>query len=336
MAKHLAAVGEEEAVKRILGILRAHWECPTLGPGDDASCAGPGWDRLVVKIDGYRVSSSMLPWNSLRDVGWKAVTATASDLAAKAARPLVFLASTGLSPERGLEELVELVEGLQGSAIAHGAWLGGGDTNAARSRGCEWIDVAGLGFAARKPLPITCSSGNRLLVYTTRGRIGLTGIAYHIAFHGDPEEINEWPRVLAETSRPIARTRFPLLVERLPEHCVRCASDVSDGLAYTLYRLAEESSMRITVEELPVEREAEEYAGTRRVSLESLVFYAGEEYEVVFAVEPSCRGLVEGEAARIGLPIGFLGVAEKNGDPLVVYRGSRVEKKRWDQFRGWA
>ncbi len=327
----LEGLGEEEAVKKALEILAGEWKCRALPPGDDATCAGEGYEDIVVKIDGYSVEAARLPWNSFEDVGWKAVTGTASDLAAKAAKPLVFLLSLGLRSSRRVEDYLALVRGASLSARAHGAWLGGGDTNSSPGERGEWIDVAGVGVAL-KPLPLKCGLRGEVDVYTTTGRIGLTGAAYRLI--GKPyaeDALEQWPRIREETSRPVARIGFASLVETLGD-CILCSSDVSDGLSYTLYRLAEGAGASIRLDRLAVEEEAREYARVYGARLEELALYGGEEYEVVFFALKECP--VREEAEYHGLAVEKIGVA-RPGDPLVVYRGRVVERKRWDQFRGF-
>ncbi|MET1101437.1 MAG: thiamine-phosphate kinase [Pyrodictiaceae archaeon] len=328
LGESLASAGETKVVERILKLISRSWKCNSLEPGDDAVCVDTEHPDLLVKIDGYSVSSSLLPWMSLYDLGWKSITAATSDLVAKGGKPLVYLISIGLSPNRSIREVEELVEGAADAALAYGGWLGGGDTNGA-AEGHEWIDVASVARAKRV---IGRNCGREFIVYVTKGRIGLTGVALKALETGEQTLLEEcYPRVIAETKRPYARIAFANLVEKL-EGCITCSSDVSDGLAYTLYQLSLYSRSSITIEQLPIEEEAIDYAKSKGLDPVDLALYGGEEYEIVFGVKPECEeklldvaNHVELEIARVGKGVG--------GEPRIVFRGRVIAPYRWDQFR---
>jgi len=327
----LGELGERAVLRRVEGLLAPQWRCRGLGPGDDAVCAGEGLEDLVVKIDGGSIGSSLAPWMSYADLGWQWVTATASDLVAKAAKPLIFLLSVGLDP--GLEEdsLYQLVGGAIESAERHGAWLGGGDTNS--SRGDGWVDVAGLGRVVRLPAP-----GRRAqpgdLVYVTLGRLGLSGLVLHSLATGDWESARQvFPEAFKEFTRPVARLGFLGLYRELGSDCVTAALDISDGLAETLYQLSEKSSRVIELRELPLVEEAVEYAKNQGIDYDALLLYGGQEYEVVFTARPGCAHEVEGTARRNGVSVAQLGYVTEKPGTKVLMRGKVVRRAGWDNLK---
>ncbi len=326
----LRDIGEKQILKKLERLLASQWLCNSLEPGDDAVCAGRGHSDLLVKIDGGSIASSLAPWMSYADLGWQWIVATASDLVAKAARPLVFLVSLGLSPEEPEEHLYELVEGAIEAARRHGAWLGGGDTNS--SHGLGWVDVAGLGKAVRLPIP-----GRRARpgdhIYVTMGRLGLSGVVLHSLLHGNWAEAKaSFPEAFAEFTRPLARLKFPELYNVLGHECITASLDISDGLAEALYQLSERTRYEIVVDKLPEVSIAFDYARLYGSDYAELLLYGGQEYEVVFTARPECTNSVEEDAKRYGLKVIRLGyVAGRKG--VHVRLGNRtIERKGWDNF----
>ncbi len=321
----LAELGEKGAIRLVLDIIRSNWPCKSLEPGDDAYCV-PGREEIVFNIDGYSLEKSLLPWMSLKDLGWKAAVASMSDLVAKAARPLALAVSVGLRGTRSVGDLVEIVSGVFEAARAHGAFLLGGDTNGAGAT--EWIDVVSIGVVERGPLGFKPQIGN--LVYTTVGRYGLTGIAFSLLL-----KRVEPPREAVEaTRRPRLPLGFIFLAERVGPDCISSGRDVSDGLAYTLYEAALKANATLVLENLPITPHVAELAKQYGVDAFDAVLYGGEEYEIVFTVKPSCRSLVEEVAEELKLPVMRIGRLLE-GAPSVVYRGRRIVIKYWDQYGGF-
>lgn len=322
-------IGEHRAVEMLLERVlagRPGWE--VLPPGDDASCVRIGSICLVLKVDGARLHSLRTPWMSMYDVGWQAVAATASDLAAKAARPLAFLASVGLPATTPYSELEELVRGAADAAEAHGGKLLGGDTNA----GEGWVDVAGIGIAAGRPPPLNgAKPGDR--VYITAGRVGVAGMVLDSMYRGVWRSyIKRYPNLYHEFSRPRARVEFAELNEKLPG-CITASTDSSDGLAYSLWRLARSSKHTIRLDRLPqVPAEVEEYAKEQGVALETLVLYGGQEYEIIFTARSSCTAELEKEASSLGLTVEPIGEVLP-GEPKVVLNNKQLAEKGWDNFK---
>jgi thiamine-monophosphate kinase len=60
--------------------------------------------------------------------------------------------------------------------------------------------------------------------------------------------------------------------------------DSSDGLAISLHEIARNSGVCIKITNLPIESNIEEFAKHNKISLYELVFYGGEEYEIVTTI----------------------------------------------------
>ncbi|MET1128349.1 MAG: thiamine-phosphate kinase [Thermoproteota archaeon] len=328
----LRDVGEHRVVRKLLEkVLSRSWRCRKLQPGDDAACAGPSLSKVLVKIDGFSLAGVKAPWMTWYDVGWQAVAAAASDIVAKGGRPLAFLISVGLSGDEDEEVLLELVQGASDSALRHGAWLAGGDTNSCPQQGCGWIDAAGVGVA-EKPVGRSPKPGD--LVYTTLGRHGVGGAVLRALETGLWRTYFElFPSLFSEFARPLARLAFADVVGAVAEGCITGSADSSDGLAYTLKLVAEAAGASVFLEKLPrASSDAEKLAERLGASIEELVLYGGQEYEVIFTVRPSCAEEVESAARRAGLSVERIGVI-RHGPPNILLNGKVVEGRGWDNFK---
>lgn len=315
----LSEVGEDGFVDAVSRLLAGGWRCGSLGPGDDAACCGDGLGDVLLKIDGYSLASSRLPWMSMYDVGWKAAVAAMSDVNAKACRPVCLAISLGLPGSTELGEAVSIVRGARDAAVDHGAWLCGGDVNEA---GEAWIDVAVVGKCTVKPLAVS-GAGPGDEVYVTTLNLGYTGAALQAFYKG------WWRRAPAWLLERAARPRLPSLFPRLAESlgCLTAATDVSDGLAYSLWRLSRSSGHRLVVEELPEPRGLP--GGVDPVEA---VLYGGEEYDVVFTARRGC-GVLE-EARRLGLPVQRIGVIVDAPPGVYWSSGRRIDSRGWRHFSG--
>ena len=246
-----------------------------LPPGDDAADT-LFHGRLILSSDMLLQSTDIPPGMSFRDIGYKAVTAATSDIAAKGARPLAYLISMALPPEASEEEFEELWSGFEEAAELYGGTIAGGDTN----RGGEVIvDVACIA-CAENPLSRAGARPGDLLAVT--GKFGAQAAGLHALLNGVKGGVSS--KVIKRFLRPMARVREG---RALAESGAATASmDSSDGLSETLYSIAEASGVGFLVEDPPVDELAKVYAEENSLNLFDLVFHGGEEYELVVTVKP--------------------------------------------------
>ncbi len=294
--------------------------------GDDSYAFRHGDKYFLLKIDGFSIKSSKPPWASLKDIGWKAVTAAASDIFVKGGNPLYLLLSIGVSVP---EDALSLVEGIFEAAKYYSVYIAGGDTN--KSETDAWIDIAILGKAPRVLSRSTARPGDYVV---TTGYYGATGAAYWALYQGvDPEIIASYECMYKATTRPTALNRFPELLDRVGD-CITSSMDVSDGLATTLAQVAEASFTNISLEKLPpIYSCAREFLSKYPVVDEfNAIMYGGEEFEAVFTVKPECLDTVIKECHRVlGKECHVIGKCQK-GSGKILYKGRELRKQGWDHF----
>ncbi|MEA2931520.1 MAG: thiamine-monophosphate kinase [Actinomycetota bacterium] len=268
--------------------------------GDDVALVpGPSGSLLLASdavVAGVHADLSLV---GLDDLGWKALVANVSDVAAVGGRPLAAVVS--VAGPLGDVDVDLLYDGLLAASAAYGCPVVGGDMTSAPTL---VVSVAIAGDAGPpSPAPVLRSGarpGDRLFVTGPLGS-SAAGLMVLRAGAGDGEAPGGGLEdlVLAHR-RPRAR-----LAEGAAARAAGATAmiDVSDGLASDLRHLAAASGVGVVVEKVPVA------VGVSRVSDEPelLALGGGEDYELVFAAPDRDRVATVFVELGLGLPleIGF-------------------------------
>ena len=293
----------------IIRFLIDRWGAAAIGIGDDASLVrAPRGDTLLASVDANVENVHFRrEWLTPEEIGYRAVTAALSDLAAMAARPIGMLLSLTV-PESWMKDLGRVADGIGEAATDFQSPILGGNMASALELSIT-TTVLGSAFA---PL---MRSGARAgdLVYVT-GRFGGPGAALARL------ERNESPGdARTRLARPVARLNE---ARWLADAGARSAIDVSDGLIADLRHVAAASTVRIEIEAsaIPLFPSA---------SLADAL-QGGDEYEL--AVTSPLPLDCEAFARRFGIPLTEIGRVD-TGPPTVEVRGARVaDAKGYDHF----
>src|SRR5436190_18927777 len=287
----------------LIRAMRDRWGDLATGIGDDAAVLQPGrGEKLVLSTDatveGVHFRRDWLSW---REIGYRAITAALSDLAAMAAAPAGVLVSLELADaERSIA--LEIADGIGDAVRSAGALILGGNVTRAPHVAIT-TTVVGSAFA-----PLARSGGRPGdLLYVTGALGGPAAALRAWTAGGQPAATAR-----ARFARPVARLRE---ARWLAARGAVAAIDVSDGLAADVGHLAAASDLAVEVhvELVPRVREASEEDAVA----------GGEEYELVVL---SRAPLPEREfAERFGIPLTLIGQAIGNGANVVLARdGNRV------------
>jgi thiamine-monophosphate kinase len=309
--------GEFEVIARIQQRLRgegaggAALRGPAAGEvfsGDDAavvSVGPPG--RLLLAIDlvvqGVHVDLQLA---SLADMGWKAISVNASDIAAMGGRPLHVVAGVAAPPSTDLDAITE---GMAEACGAYGIALVGGDLTGGRD---VVISVAITGTCDdRQPV---LRSGARAgdLIWVT-GPLGASAAGLRLlqrpgGLAGGDEGA---AACVAAYRRPVAR-----IAEGMAAATAGATAmiDVSDGLSRDLDHIARQSGVGVRLESVPV------FDG----ATPSDALGGGEDYELVFTAPADAAVAAVFLAAGLGAPV-RIGTCSDDaeerslaGEPLVL------------------
>ena len=303
-----------------------------LGLTDDCAVLSPppGGDLVLTTdsmIEGVHFRAGDIP-------AYKALAANVSDLAAKGARPLIYLLTLALprAPER--RWLAAFTAELATAQAAFGCHLAGGDTD--RTPGPLTVTIAAIGVVPEGAMVrrSTASAGDLLCV---TGTIGDAMLGLRLAC--EPALAAAWGLDDAGTCHLGERLARPTPRHALAAALRACASaciDVSDGLVKDLRHLCGASGLgaRVELAEVPLSPAARQIVDRGGAGIEHLIS-GGEDYELLMAVPPSRLGALREAAAAAGIGLTAIGALEQGADVVFLDQaGARVEISRggWEHF----
>ncbi len=276
--------GEDAAVRRIAEVFRQEVGAPPPGEvwiGDDAAVLAPPPGRLVFATDAAVAGvHADLAFCGLDDLGWKALTATLSDIGAVGGRPAHAVVDFCVPPGT---DLVLLATGVAEAARAWGCPVVGGDVTTASQ---VVVVAAATGVLEGDAPPVLRSGarpGDRLVV---TGPLGASAAGLRALRAGARGPAS----VIAAHRRPLARLAEGRAARRAGATAMM---DVSDGLGIDLHRLAEASGVGIELDTLPV-------AGG---ATDDDALGGGEDFELIIATPHPARLAEELAAAGLRPPI---------------------------------
>ncbi len=266
------------------------------GIGDDAAVVSAPKGDLLLTIDtlveGVDFEAGKATW---REVGWKAVASSLSDVAAMGGVADYVVISASLSERNDRAMMEGLFRGMEGAAGEFAVEIVGGDISAGSKS--LVVAVASVGHVAegrRAVLREGARVGDAIMV---TGELGGSSLGGHLRF------------------RPRLREAAILMDMCTPTSMI----DVSDGLLLDLSHVLEDSGVGALLyeEAIPISQAAVELSGrTGRSALEHALS-DGEDYELLFTVGGEDAGkLTTGEP--LGVRVSRIG--EVTGEGLKMKR----------------
>jgi thiamine-monophosphate kinase len=310
-----------------------------LGIGDDAAVVaapGPGREWLLA-VDAMAEEIHFLPETMEdADVGFKALAANVSDIAAMGGVPHYALVSVSAPPAWGPDRVRALYDGLYACADRYGIAVVGGDTTAAKRHLVVSVTLVGSVRAGRAIPRSGARPGESVFV---TGPVGLSAGGLHGLLgrrKEGPAAPEPPPRLVRAHRRPLPSLEAARL---LADHgwCT-ALNDISDGLASEAWEIAEASGVRIALRQtaLPLAGELAAYAAACGVSALEWMLYGGEDYVLLGTAPPAAEAAAREAFRAAGLPFFTIGAVEE-GPPGVVLedasgRRRPVRKRGYNHF----
>jgi thiamine-monophosphate kinase len=296
-----------------------------VGIGDDAAVTRTRSGATIVSTTDALVEGVhfRLDWSSAADVGFKSASVNVSDLAAMGAEPRWLLVALCAPPALSTDVVEGIYDGLTEAGALYGTDVIGGDV--VRSEELV-IAVTAIGELDGEPMRRSSAAPGDVVAVT--GPLGRAAAGLNLLLSQDPKKVIPEHAIacIDAQRRPVARVREG---RRLAAAGVRCAMDVSDGLASDARRLAEASGVGIEIdaEKVPVATEAQSVATDRGWDVDRMVLGGGEDLELLV----TASGPLIDELGLI--PIGHVAAGE--GVWLVGTDGTRreLDAQGWDHFR---
>ncbi len=297
MEKTIKDCGEQGVLK----LLQAF--CPSDIIGDDGAVLPvPPEQQLVVTTDmlveGVHFSDRT---TSAEDVGWRAVTANLSDLAAMGALPLGITVGLGLTEDKPLKWLESLYQGMANCLNTYGGVILGGDI-CRSSKITVSITALGWVFPQKIIRRSTAQVGDAILV---TGYHGLSRGGLDLLVHpekGSHLAKNAKNKLINAHQRPKPRLDVIEILQDKDYFLSIAGMDSSDGLADAIIQICRcsEVGAQIQTKLLPLASELAEWVGEEPAL--DWTLYGGEDFELVLCLprENAERLIAElGEEAAI-------------------------------------
>jgi len=307
----------------------ASWQQLITGIGDDAAAWQGDTSTQLATVDslieGVHFSLGIVSWE---DLGWRAMAANLSDIAAMGGLPKYALVSLALPEQTEVDDVTALYQGMIELTQQFEVAIVGGDVSRAP---LVAITITILGN--------TGSQGNQILTRSAAvpgEQIAVTG--YLGAAAAGLEMLTKELQFNSEATACLKRgflRPYPRLAEGrlLAEHGVKTAIDISDGLISDLNHVCEASQVgaRIEVDRVPVEPAVRAGFGDKALEM---ALSGGEDYELLFSGSPEVINNVRKLASCPVTVIGEITADREDGVVLVDSNGSpfHLNKGGWDHF----
>jgi len=299
--------------------------------GDDVSAISLGTQTAVLKTD-MLVGKTDVPMGmSLFAVARKAIVMNVSDLASKGVVPTAVLAAIGLPKALATKEAVtEIAEGLNAGAREYGAYVIGGDTNETSDL---IISISVFGTTLNNPTLRSGAKVGDILAVTGLFGKSAAGLRLLLRDCQAPEEMRK--KLVDAVYNPKARLCEGVA---LCGGYVSASIDSSDGLAWSIHELSQQSGVGFLLDRLPVAVEAEEFAIQNGLDPAELVLYGGEEYELVLTVTPSRWVEAQARVQAVGGCLIPIGKATSTQQVRLDLDGKEVPvvARGWEHFKSQA
>jgi len=327
-AMTLNQIGEFGLLERIRRMVPARSVNIPGGIGDDAAVLRiPPRRQLIVTTDMLVEAVDFDPaYGSFRQIGYKALAANLSDVAAMGGRPFAFLVGLAVPGRTPVRAVDEIYGGMLSLARRHRVALIGGDISASPTGMLIAVTVLGEVEPGRAVLRSGARAGDR--IYVT-GSLGDSRAGLEILTKRKKRKKLKSTAVESDLIRrhffPAPRVVFGRLLGR--RGWATAMIDLSDGLASDLRHLCEAGRVgaRLESDRLPVSASLAAYAGRLGRPAKDYALRGGEDFELLFTVRGKNAAAVEAAAKRMGLPVTPIGaIVSKHRGITVAGMGGRV------------
>ncbi|MEZ5655620.1 MAG: thiamine-phosphate kinase [Sphingobium sp.] len=277
-------MNESEFIARLRG-LATH--PAARGLMDDAAVLDLGGQGLVLTHDMLVEGVHYLPDDPPHSVAWKLIAVNMSDLAAKGAKPLGVMLGFSLTGGDDWDEA--FVQGLDEALTYFNVPLLGGDTVSMPAGAPRALGLTAIGAASIREVPSRTGAKPGDLLFVS-GALGSSGAGLAILRDNPTPEVPEAAALIDAYRRPMP----DMALGQVLAPFVTAMADISDGLLIDARRIAEASCCAASIDIAMVPL-SPDFVALRGNSTQDRLFAAtaGDDYRLLFAVDPSRRAEIE-------------------------------------------
>ncbi|KMJ56694.1 thiamine monophosphate kinase [Bacillus sp. LL01] len=279
---------------------RLFHEQKVVGIGDDAAIISleEGYEKIVcvdtMVEDVHFTRQTMTPF----DIGFKALAANISDVAAMGGYPMYYLVSITIPKSWKPEELKAIYDGMKQIGDQYEMDLIGGDTTSGKMMVLS-VFVIGKVENGKRLLRSNANDGDVVFV---SGTLGDAAGGLDILLHNQSGSMNH-PALIQQHQQPRPQVTLGRILSRFDRVSL---NDVSDGLASELLEIAEASRVDITVnkETIPISTDVKDYNSENAFNW---AMTGGEDFELVGSIPEVDWSSLQEECLLSGISITRIG-----------------------------
>lgn len=299
-----------------------------LGIGDDAAAfrLSPGHVGIATTDTLVEGRHFDLKYFGYFDLGWKAMAANLSDIAAMGGRPLMALVSLTLTGRQSPKDVDDIFRGMRDLSGRFAVSIAGGDIVRGRELSLT-LTVVGQCRKGKQGLRSGASPGDAVLVTGSLGasRAGLELLKSKLKIQNS--------KVALKHLRPEPRVNEGLALTR--SFRLGGMIDISDGLSSELWHLSRESRVGIIIDQgaLPVAPEALAVADMLGRDPLEYCLNGGEDYELLFTLAPTDAARAKAMISAMGTSCSIIGQVGKRRGVWMSGRDGKLMSLRAGGYR---
>lgn len=327
-------IGEFGLIRRLTDLILRPDPRVIVGIGDDAAVVS--YDGSIVLTTDTLVEGVHFrdDWIDRVSLGYKALTASLSDVAAMGGRPMHALVSLALPATEQVEQIESIYRGMAEASDEFAVTVVGGDVVSTGGPLVITVTVTGVLMGAQPLRRSGAKPGD--LVFVT-GDVGGAAAYVHLMQSNHPVALtpaDQW-QLQQRHTRPKPQIRA---AEALVQ-CRGCTSlnDVSDGLSSELMDIAVASGVHLDIdgERVPILPAVRRYARLAQKNPFDFALHGGEDYQLVGTVTSLASGMLLPLMEAYGVRITLIGrvVDDEQGVDLLSGGGRETLLPRgYDHF----
>lgn len=294
------------------------------GVGDDAAVIQSPLNNIVTAVDTF-VDNIHFSWEYLNgyQIGYRALAANISDIAAMGALPKYYLVSIVIPDSFNQNDLLDIFTGMKGLASRYQMDLIGGDTVSGKEL---VISITIIGHVERDRIRYRSHACNGDIVFVT-GTLGDSSAGLHIL--KNKLNVKDKEYLIHRHRMPMPRVEFAQQLHGIKRVAL---NDVSDGIGNELQEIAHASNVDIIIEDkcIPIHDSLYQFTDKEQTRWK---YFGGEDFELVGTVNAEHWKVIKEISWKMNLKVSKIGeVTYKQATDPTVYLKKDQQTTRLEQL----